>query len=769
MKKQEIPIMFCFDNNYVIPAAVAFYSLLEHANKEYDYKFYILHTDITKENQEKLIENVKIFSDFSELIFVNMENKFEDLWETISTKGHFSKEVMYKILVASIFPIYEKIIVSDVDVVFLGDISESYFCLDTNDDYYLAGVKMIGKMQWYLDQLLGTFTRDEIEKLGGFCGGYIVFNLKKLREDNMEEKFVECFKKEGNRINQMEQDVLNLCCYPKTKRLPLKYLACSYMWDEYKSDEDKLTDIHYSKEEIDDAMENTVQLHYATSKKPWKNVDCTKSEIWFKYLMKTNFVKDYFEQLPQKIVLPENRIKEIEERKIEEMRDIMTAELTKEIQKQYTIKARINRKFEKNIIYRLFKYILKNTLFFMHKSFYDKIKKKLEKQKFSLIVIDDAFPSIYSAFRFEEYMEYLQNINSVKILTTGVSYSALNEHRKMDEVIKEFEMKYPQYKGKVTKLDVESKSNLKDLKNKICIVTFLQNMIGTIYDNLKMLENHKIPFIFTLYPGGGFILNDKDSDKKLKEIFQSKYFQRVIVTQKNTYEYLINKGLCDKEKIEFIYGVVTPKKILEHNNFRKNYYTFGKNTLDICFVAHKYCERGLDKGYDLFIEAAKELSKKHENIIFHVIGGFSEHDIDVNELNNKIIFYGLQTSDSLKNLYKKMDIIISPNRPNVLKEGAFDGFPTGSATEAMINGVTLICTDELKLNFKFKNNKDIIIIKPNTNEIIESVNRLYNNPKEIVKIAQRGKKKALKIYSNKNQIKPRIRLIKNVAKSYYKY
>ena len=151
MNKQEIPLMFCFDNNYVIPAAVAFYSLLEHANKDYKYTMYVLHTDISYENQEKLQETIKPFSDFAELIFVDMENKFEGLWDRIATKGHFSKEVMYKVLVASIFPKYDKIIVSDVDVVFLNDISQSYFDLDVSEDYYLAGVKMIGKMKWYLD------------------------------------------------------------------------------------------------------------------------------------------------------------------------------------------------------------------------------------------------------------------------------------------------------------------------------------------------------------------------------------------------------------------------------------------------------------------------------------------------------------------------------------------------------------------------------------------------------------------------------------------
>lgn len=773
MKKQEIPLMFCFDNNYVIPAAVAFYSLLEHCNKDYYYKLYILHTDISEKNQKKLIENVKKFSDFSELIFVNMENKFEELWQTIATKGHFSKEVMYKILVASIFPIYDKIIVSDVDVVFLNDISESYFLLDTSEDYYLGGIKMIGKMKWYLEQFEGQFTKEEIEKLNGFCGGYIVFNLKKLREDHMEDKFVKCFETEGHRINQMEQDVLNLCCYPKTKQLPLKYLACSYMWDEYRTEEDKETDIHYTKKEIDDAMNNTVQLHYATSRKPWKNVDCTKSEIWFEYLLKTNFVSEYFESLPNKIVIPEERIEKIKKGFKEQIYNEIVQDITKQVKKDNTIKAKIGRRFGKYRCFRVLKYIIRNPLFLFKPSFYKKIKQKIDnkydKQDFSLIIIDDVFPSKYSPFRYEEYMEYLRKLKSVYVLSSGQSLLNLNEKRKIEEVIEEFENENPELKGKVLKLDDDNEKKLKEIRNKIAIITFVQNLQNSQYDNITFLEKYEIPFIFTLYPGGGFKLNDKECDKKLKRAFNSEFFRKVIVTQKNVYDYLIENNFCEKEKIEFIYGIVTPEQILNNDIKEKKYYTRDKENLDICFVAHKYSKQGIDKGYDLVIEAAKKLTRKYRNIKFHIIGGFDEDDIDVSELKGRIKFYGIKTSDWLHDFYKNMDIIISPNRPFKLSEGSFDGFPTGSCTEAMISGVTLLCTDELKLNIKFKDKKDLIIIKPEASDIIEKIEELYNNPKQIINIAKNGRNKANQIYARENQLEPRIGLIKKVAKKYYKY
>lgn len=382
----------------------------------------------------------------------------------------------------------------------------------------------------------------------------------------------------------------------------------------------------------------------------------------------------------------------------------------------------------------------------------------LSNEKNTLIIFDDIFPSIYSPFRYEEYIEYLQNLENVYIFTTGKSLKAVNENRSVLEVIKEFEENNPRYKGRVFELNEKNKKILEGLKNKIAILTFLAN----VRENMEIIEKYKIPFVFTLYPGGGFVLNDQNCDLELKRICSSKYFRKVIVTQKNVYKYLIRKKICNKRQIEFIYGVVTPSEILKENNTNKRYYKYNKDTLDLCFVAHKYTQKGIDKGYDIFIEVAKKLSEKYSNINYHIIGGFDENDIDVSILKNKIKFYGIKDSKWLKDFYANMDIIVSPNRPFKLGKGTFDGFPTGSCTEAMINGVMLLCTDELKLNVKFKNNKDLIIIKPDVNDIRRTIENLYKNPKKITKIAERGKNKAKKIYSKESQIMPRINLIKGI-------
>ena len=80
----------------------------------------------------------------------------------------------------------------------------------------------------------------------------------------------------------------------------------------------------------------------------------------------------------------------------------------------------------------------------------------------------------------------------------------------------------------------------------------------------------------------------------------------------------------------------------------------------------------------------------------------------------------------------------------------------------MLNEIAAIVTDSLKLNVNYKDGEDIIIVK-NANDIIEKVEELKANPKKLYKIARNGYKKANNIYSYKNQIIKRIKLLKELG------
>lgn len=87
----DIPVLHFFNNKYVIPAAVSFYSMLENADKNYNYILYVGHSDITKENQEKLKKTIENFSN-AQLNFIDMDNKFDDLFKKTKWGGTSPKK-----------------------------------------------------------------------------------------------------------------------------------------------------------------------------------------------------------------------------------------------------------------------------------------------------------------------------------------------------------------------------------------------------------------------------------------------------------------------------------------------------------------------------------------------------------------------------------------------------------------------------------------------------------------------------------------------------
>lgn len=373
-------------------------------------------------------------------------------------------------------------------------------------------------------------------------------------------------------------------------------------------------------------------------------------------------------------------------------------------------------------------------------------------KKYDLIIFDTIFPHPVSGFRLEEFKMLLAKFKNSKIVLLADDYPIVKTPKEL----------HPIHINEFVQQNLNLKNKLKHLKGFVNLNTklFYCVFINNIFRLLAVLEKNEIPFVFTLYPGGGFAMNNEFSDAKLKKVLSSKMFRKVIVTQKITKEYLLKNDFCAEDKIEYIFGGVVPQDSLAKNTADKNYYSQGKDTLDICFCAAKYMPKGIDKGYDVLIELAHSLLLKYDFIRFHIIGGFDENDIDVSKITDNVTFYGYQKFEDLEKIFQKMDILISPNKPFVLGNGAFDGFPLGTVIEAALNGVMIILSDGLQQNTTFVDQQELIIMESNSEVIEEAVINLINTPKVMIAIATTGKLKFQEIYSNKMQMNPRIDILK---------
>jgi glycosyltransferase involved in cell wall biosynthesis len=358
-----------------------------------------------------------------------------------------------------------------------------------------------------------------------------------------------------------------------------------------------------------------------------------------------------------------------------------------------------------------------------------------------LTIVDDYFPNLTTGFRISEFNYYFDKYPNCEVFST-----------RYDMHFAEYVAAFPQYYNRVkpfTQFDWIGKST------SLYYSVFLSNAYAFYFT----YELANTPFMFELYPGGGYWLNDPAVDAKLIKVLQSPLLKKVIVTQKMTYDDIVNRGFVSPDKIAYIYGLVTHPQYF-HSTLPKKHYLKDKQTFDICFVAHKYMAGGLDKGYHIFIDVCKKLAAAAPNIIFHVVGNFDRTDIDITGIENRIVFHGLKDHSFFPEFYSGMDIIVSPNAPFILIPGKnFDGFPTGCCIDAGLNGVGVFCTDQLNQNEHFTHKKDIFIINLDPTSITNSIMEYYQDPNKLYEMSANIQAKFRTVFDFDKQMRDRAAVI----------
>jgi glycosyltransferase involved in cell wall biosynthesis len=364
----------------------------------------------------------------------------------------------------------------------------------------------------------------------------------------------------------------------------------------------------------------------------------------------------------------------------------------------------------------------------------------------NLVILDDIFPHLLSAFRIAEFNAYLSRYPKSFVYSTAAAFAAIDERRSFREVRDEYLSVYPEFAGRVFPFSSQLP------KADLIYFVFLHN--AAVFMNV--LERTNTPFVFTLYPG--FRRNEPDAVDLLRKVCALPNLAKVITTQTISHEYLLD--FLEPEKIEFIYGgVFLSDRLARDNSATRKYYQKDKGTFDICFVAFKYMAQGVDKGYDVFIEVARELCRLHDDVFFHVVGPFDRWDVDVIDLRGRIKFYGVRQTEFFPEFYAGMDLILAPNVPFVLRPGAFDGFPTGCCIEAGLCGVAVFCTDPLNLNVAFKDGEEIVIVPRDVEGICEAIESHYRDYDSLVQLARRGQKAFEVTFGLDNQMENRFKIL----------
>ncbi len=264
-----------------------------------------------------------------------------------------------------------------------------------------------------------------------------------------------------------------------------------------------------------------------------------------------------------------------------------------------------------------------------------------------IAILDDLFPHPVSGFRFEEFLCYLEEMPGVSVHSNGYALPLVGETCSIGELIDRHLAANPHHAKRIMPLQPDL---IPDAEGYYSI--FLNN----IEMHLGAIERAQKPFAFTLYPGGGFQIDDEQSDSKLHRVCGSPYFRQVIVTQRITRDYLLRRHGVAENKVMYVQGGIISRAAFEVSKHRRRF-GIDKDTLDIGFVANRYTTRGEDKGYDLFVDTARAVCDAGVTATYHVVGPWDANIIPLGDLSPRFIFHGYKSTEDLRDLGRRFDLI----------------------------------------------------------------------------------------------------------------
>lgn len=360
-----------------------------------------------------------------------------------------------------------------------------------------------------------------------------------------------------------------------------------------------------------------------------------------------------------------------------------------------------------------------------------------------LVVLDDFFPNLLTGFRVAEFVHHLRTLPGLRVVSTNPDPI---HYRQLAEL-------YPDVADRVSPYGQTSLDSAR-----AAWIVFLNN----VHHWLDELERRSLPFIFTLYPGGGFHLNDPVSDEKLNAVLASPLLKSVIVTQPVALNLLRGKN-CPAP-IFNLPGVVVSPDLVRASEPRPP--RSPELPLRICFAAFRYDKAGRNKGYPQFVDAAAIIAEKHPATRFAVAGDLTPQDYALPDiLAGRIAFHGPLPTADLQRFFRQQDVIVSPSRRYAQSRKDFDGFPSGTCVEAALSGAAMLSSDELKQNRYYVDGQDILISVPDANAIVETLDPYLKQPERLAALAERGRARTIELYSEAAQLAPRMCLLRDLARA----
>ena len=264
MSNKIIPVFYSCDDAFVKYTIVSLCSIIKNASKDYQYKVYILNTNISSDMQNRLLE---LENDNFEITFVDVSGELKSIKKDLPVRHYYSKTTYYRFFISEMFPQYNKALYIDSDTIVQGDISELY-STDIGDSYLGAcheqAMVQVDVYGTYAERVVG------VSRNNFFNAGIMLLNTDQFRKKQVLKKFLKLLW-EYNFIVTQDEDYLNLICKDHVYWLDQTWNTEVTPGLEYKYDEAKAN-----------------ILHYIMVNKPWHYHECRCAEIFWSYAKDTS-------------------------------------------------------------------------------------------------------------------------------------------------------------------------------------------------------------------------------------------------------------------------------------------------------------------------------------------------------------------------------------------------------------------------------------------------------------------------------------------------
>lgn len=266
----EIPVFFTIDDGYAPYLSTALYSAVSNASPDRQYHAYVIHEDLTPENQARL---AALATDNFKIDFIPMQMELDSITNSSANFlrcDFFTLTIFFRIFIPAMFPQYDKGIYIDSDTMILDDLAKLYD-IDLEGNYLAASLDYsiwdIAPFMEYTREAVG------IPDKNYFNSAILLMDMKTLREKHLGEHFLDLLTTYHFDTIDPDQAYLNAMCLGHVKFLPPT-------WDVMPGEHVLTPD------------DKPQLIHYNLFSKPWYYDDIAYESYYWQYAPDCGFYQE---------------------------------------------------------------------------------------------------------------------------------------------------------------------------------------------------------------------------------------------------------------------------------------------------------------------------------------------------------------------------------------------------------------------------------------------------------------------------------------------